>query len=62
MKIRPIFAWYDAWIGVFIDRPGRRIFVFPVPMFGIVLDFGYSADHGESMEGPEEGQAAKKER
>lgn len=39
MKIRPIFAWYDLWIGVFVDRPKRRVYVFPVPMLGIVIDW-----------------------
>jgi len=38
MKIRPIFAWYDLWIGVFIDAPKRRIYVFPIPMIGIVFE------------------------
>ena len=37
VKIEPIFAWYDLWVGVFIDRPKRRIYVFPVPCLGIVI-------------------------
>lgn len=40
MNITPIFAWYDIWVGVFIDRAKRRIYVFPVPMFGVVIQFG----------------------
>lgn len=39
MKLRPIFAWYDLWIGAFWDRPKRRLYLFPVPCFGIVIDF-----------------------
>lgn len=39
MKIRPIFAWYDIWVGVFWDRAKRRLYVFPVPMIGIVVEF-----------------------
>lgn len=38
MRVRPIFAWYDFWIGVFYDRPKRRIYIFPVPMFGFRVD------------------------
>lgn len=38
LRVRPIFAWYDLWIGVFIDRPKRRVYIFPVPCFGIVID------------------------
>jgi hypothetical protein len=38
MRIRVIFAWYDLWIGVFIDRPKHRVYVFPLPCLGIVID------------------------
>ena len=27
----------DIWVGVFIDRPKRRIYIFPVPCFGVVI-------------------------
>lgn len=37
-KIKPIFAWYDLWVGVFIDRPKRRVYIFPIPMFGLVIE------------------------
>jgi hypothetical protein len=34
-----IFAWYDFWIGAYFDRASKRLYVFPVPMVGIVIDF-----------------------
>lgn len=37
MKVKLIFAWYDFWVGVFWDRKGRILYVFPVPMFGIKI-------------------------
>jgi hypothetical protein len=37
MTIKPIFAWYDLWIGVFIDAPKRRVYVFPLPCLGVVI-------------------------
>jgi hypothetical protein len=44
MRVEPIFAWYDLWVGVFIDRPKRRVYVFPVPCFGLVIQFGGHVD------------------
>lgn len=40
MRVRPIFAWYDLWIGLFIDRAKRRVYVFPIPCFGLVIEWG----------------------
>lgn len=37
-SVRLIFAWYDLWIGVFIDRPKRRVYVFPLPCIGFVIE------------------------
>jgi len=42
MKIRPLFAWYDLWVGVFIDTARRRIYVLPIPCIGIVIDFEFN--------------------
>lgn len=42
MRVRPIFAWYDLWVGVFIDVNKKRAYVLPLPMFGIVVEWGNS--------------------
>lgn len=39
MKVKLLFAWYDIWIGLFIDKPKRKLYIFPIPMFGIVITF-----------------------
>lgn len=40
MKIQPIFAWYDLWVGVFYDRQKRRLYILPFPCFGLIINLG----------------------
>lgn len=40
MKIKPLFAWYDLWVGVFWDQRKRKLYVLPLPCLGFVLEFG----------------------
>ena len=39
MTIRPIFAWYDLWIGAFWDRSARKLYILPLPCIGMVVVF-----------------------
>lgn len=39
MTIRPIFAWFDLWVGAFWDRKSRQLYIFPIPCVGVVLKF-----------------------
>lgn len=38
MRVRPIFAWYDLWVGAFWDQKKRMLYVFPLPMLGVVIE------------------------
>jgi hypothetical protein len=38
--IKPLFAWYDLWVGAFWDRRTRKLYVLPFPCLGIVIQFG----------------------
>jgi hypothetical protein len=37
VKVHFIFAWYDLWVGIFIDRAKRKVYIFPFPTLGIVI-------------------------
>ena len=39
MKIKPMFAWYDFWIGLFYDTKKKILYLFPIPMFGLKIRF-----------------------
>ena len=36
-RLRVVFAWYDLWIGFYLDRKGRALYFFPVPMIGFEI-------------------------
>ena len=38
IRIRPVLAWYDLWIGAYVDRARRRVYVFPLPCIGLVIE------------------------
>jgi hypothetical protein len=39
VKLRPMFAWYDLWVGAYYDRKGRTLYLFPLPMLGLRVSF-----------------------
>lgn len=47
MKLTTFFRWYDLWIGAYWDREHRTLYVCPVPMLGVRIQFGRAVDNGE---------------
>jgi hypothetical protein len=38
-RVKLIFAWYDFWVGLFWDKKKRWLYIFPIPCFGLVIQF-----------------------
>lgn len=38
-RVWPLFAWYDLWVGVYVDVQRSRIYVLPVPCCGMVISW-----------------------
>lgn len=53
MTIKPIFAWYDFWVGLFWDKSKKRLYFLPLPCVGVVLDFGTTDFYGTMHYRPE---------
>lgn len=40
MKWDLFFRWFDLWVGVYVDRPGKAIYICPLPMVGVRIRWG----------------------
>jgi hypothetical protein len=38
-NVRHLVEWRDFWIGMYWDRKHRRLYVFPIPCLGLVIQF-----------------------
>ncbi len=45
--IKPMFAWYDFWIGLFFDTKKSITYIFPLPMFGFKI-WGFRIAYNKS--------------
>ena len=48
MRVSLVFAWYYFWIGLFWDRHKRRLYILPLPCFGICLHFASASRQAET--------------
>lgn len=43
-KLRFVIAPYDFWVGFFWNRKKRWLYILPIPMVGVCIEFGESAE------------------
>lgn len=49
IRVRPLVAWYDCWIGLFWNQKKRTLYIFPIPMLGISISIrGHDGKYGNS--------------
>jgi len=46
VRVKPIFRLRDFWIGVYVDKPNGRAYVFPIPCFGFRLEWRIEKPYG----------------
>lgn len=34
------FAWFDLWVGAYVDRERRRVYVCPLPCVLVTIELG----------------------
>jgi hypothetical protein len=37
--IKPFFRWYDLWIGAYIDTAAGVVYICPLPMVGVRVQY-----------------------
>lgn len=40
MTVKPLFRWFDFWVGAYYDRKTRTLYMCPLPTIGVALQFG----------------------
>lgn len=38
-KFKLSFAWYDFWIGFYIDRDNKKLYICPIPTLLITINY-----------------------
>lgn len=36
-RVSIIFRWFDFWVGLYLDRKDKILYIFPIPMIGIKI-------------------------
>ena len=51
LRCRFLFEPRDLWVGIFVQEHKRRVYVLPVPMFGLIVMWGHASDCPTSASG-----------
>jgi hypothetical protein len=51
IKVTPFAAWFDLWVGVYINTKKRRIYIMPIPCFGVYVQLENDDDEYETEYG-----------
>ena len=51
LRCRFLFEPRDLWVGIFVQDHKRRVYVLPVPMFGLIVMWGHASDCPTSASG-----------
>ncbi len=38
-NVKISFAWYDLWIGIFVNTDKRRLYICPIPTLLITINY-----------------------
>lgn len=64
VSVKLLVAWYDIWVGMFVDTAKRRIYIFPVPCVGVVIELSKAPPESnvrDEMPGTAGGRGATQE-
>ena len=50
LNIKPLFAWYDGWVGAYYDRKAKKLYIFLLPCLGLVFFYTCPGENGDDDE------------
>lgn len=59
LTVEGFFRWYDLWIGAYLDRERKTLYVCPVPMFGVKIVLHWLVSSRSSGAAPDQGAKEK---
>ena len=48
-RVRVFFAWFDMWIGAYVDTNKKVVYICPLPMLVIAIQYGKEIKDGRAL-------------